>query len=278
LLGRVENPAELERLLNEAGSGPELEKLLSDFPKRSAAELEKSSVESLKKELKAKEEGGLERGASKHPGKYKNKKLVDAENNLVARTKAKDGHDVGVDVNGEPLVCTYCTLMRRDFVAELAVEGDKEIDAIKADMDIIDKMTDAEKQAEEYAKVEDRLKKYKEQKLPAPTIILNSKGVLYPKVSVEGYGEIPFPKGPYTPNNSSLLRPSFTDSYKLKFKDWWIKQGKPWPETPMGTKINIHHIKPLGHGGTNAFDNLVPLIQPIEHQPFTSWWASFKII
>jgi hypothetical protein len=178
LLGRVENPAELERLINEAGSGPELEKLLNEFPKKSAAELEKSSVESLKNELKAKEEPGadLEAGTSKHPGKYKDKKIIDAENNLVAKTKAKDGHDVGVDINGEPLVCTYCTLMRRDFAAELAVQGDKEIDAIKADMDIIDKMTDAEKQAEEYAKVEDRLKEYKDKKLQEPKKNVNLGG------------------------------------------------------------------------------------------------------
>jgi hypothetical protein len=55
----------------------------------------------------------------------------------------------------------------------------------------------------------------------------------------------------------------------------WLKQGRPWPNVPENGKINIHHIKPLAHGGDNCFDNLVPLIQPQQHQPFTSWWQSF---
>jgi RHS repeat-associated protein len=103
----------------------------------------------------------------------------------------------------------------------------------------------------------------------------NGNGVTYPSVSVEGYGEVPFPEGPYTPNNSAALRPSFTPSYKLQFKEWWIKQGRPWPSTPVGSFINIHHIKPLSKGGTNAFENLVPLVQPEQHQPFTNWWRSY---
>jgi hypothetical protein len=156
LLARVENPAELERLINEAGSGPELEKLLNEFPKRSAAELESSTVKSLKDELKVKEEGGggevVEGGASKHPGKYSNKKLVDAENNLVAKTKAKDGHDVGVDVNGEPVLCTHCDLLRKTFSKEL-----QKSESLTQWADRIDKYNNVEKQVQEYKKLEEQL-------------------------------------------------------------------------------------------------------------------------
>ncbi len=106
--------------------------------------------------------------------------------------------------------------------------------------------------------------------------ITNSKNTPYPKVVVEGYGEVPFPQGPYTPNNSSVLRTSFTAKYKADFKEWWISQGRPWPQVPEGSTLNIHHIKPLAQGGTNAFDNLVPLVQPEQHQPFTNWWRGFK--
>jgi len=106
--------------------------------------------------------------------------------------------------------------------------------------------------------------------------IFNSKGVPYPQVHVRGYGLVPFPKGPFLPNNSKVLRSSFTAQYKLQFKEWWIGQGRPWPIVPQGSTLNIHHIKPLSHGGTNTFDNLVPLIQPQEHQPFTNWWRNFK--
>lgn len=107
-------------------------------------------------------------------------------------------------------------------------------------------------------------------------IVLNSRGIPYPQVEIEGYGTVPFPKGPYTPNNSLLLRSDFTAAYKAEFKEWWLKQGYEWPTAPEGSTINIHHIKPLSKGGTNAFDNLVPLVQPEEHQPFTNWWRSYQ--
>ena len=105
--------------------------------------------------------------------------------------------------------------------------------------------------------------------------VVNSKGVAYPKVIVEDFGEVQFPKGPFTPNNSQVLRSQFTPKLKADFKDWWIQQGRSWPNVPEGSALNIHHIKPLGHGGTNSFDNLVPLIQPQQHQPFTNWWRGF---
>lgn len=93
------------------------------------------------------------------------------------------------------------------------------------------------------------------------------------EINVKGYGEVPFPEGPFTPNNSQTLRSQFTPKLKADFKSWWIQQGYPWPENiPEGSSINIHHIKPLSHGGANDFDNLIPLIQPEQHQPFTNWW------
>jgi HNH endonuclease len=55
----------------------------------------------------------------------------------------------------------------------------------------------------------------------------------------------------------------------------WEASGKPWPVAPEGSTINIHHIKPLSKGGTNSFSNLVPLIQPEQHQPFTNWWRAY---
>jgi len=99
----------------------------------------------------------------------------------------------------------------------------------------------------------------------------NSKGVKYPDVKVEGYGKVPFPDGPYTPNNSTSLRGKFSPTLKKQFKNWWIEQGRKWPDG----NVNIHHIKPLSKGGDNSFENLVPLLQPSQHQPFTNWWRNF---
>jgi RHS repeat-associated protein len=99
---------------------------------------------------------------------------------------------------------------------------------------------------------------------------VNSKGVKYPDIEVAGYGRVPFPDTPYSPNNT-YLRGQFTYTYKQQFKQWWADQGRPWPEGI----VNIHHIKPLQFGGTNAFENLVPLSYNI-HIEFTTWWQYFK--
>lgn len=50
-----------------------------------------------------------------------------------------------------------------------------------------------------------------------------------------------------------------------------LARDRAWPEG----EVNIHHIKPLSKGGLNSFENLVPLVQPDEHQPFTKWWRSY---
>jgi hypothetical protein len=106
------------------------------------------------------------------------------------------------------------------------------------------------------------------EKIPNPPI--NSKGDLYPQVDVEGFGQVPFPKDPFEPNNSRILRQDFTKELKGQFQEWWISKGRPWPEG----EINIHHIKPLSFGGDNSFDNLIPLSRS-DHQLFTNWWRNF---
>jgi RHS repeat-associated protein len=99
--------------------------------------------------------------------------------------------------------------------------------------------------------------------------MVNSNGVPYPKFFVSGYGNIPFPKGPYTPNNSGLRPSEFTVAFKERFKDWWLAQGRSWPSGA----VEIHHIQPLAHGGRNVFENLVPL-NPADHLIFTNWWRA----
>lgn len=50
-------------------------------------------------------------------------------------------------------------------------------------------------------------------------------------------------------------------------------KGAPYPEVEVAGYGEV--IKPLSKGGDNSFNNLVPLIQPDEHQPFTNWWRNF---
>ena len=115
--------------------------------------------------------------------------------------------------------------------------------------------------------------------LPA-TIIprpINSQGIAYPRIIVEGLGEVPFPQGPFPKTNPKALRSKFTTAYKASFKKWWTEtQGRPWPKPQSGEFVSIHHIKPLSRGGTNSFENLVPLIEQTQHIHFTRWWSTFE--
>lgn len=109
--------------------------------------------------------------------------------------------------------------------------------------------------------------------IPRP---LNTSGVPYPRIIVEGFGEVPFPKGPFPKTASAPLRKKFTTSYKKKFKTWWTDEmGRPWPTPQPGQHVSIHHIKPLSKGGSNSFENLVPLIEQTQHIHFTRWWYNY---
>ncbi len=111
----------------------------------------------------------------------------------------------------------------------------------------------------------------------------NRKGKPYPQVYINGYGYIPFPKGPYEINNS-IQRNEFTPSFKQRFKEWWISKGKPWPDGD----VNIHHIKPLSKGGDNSFEILYRLFSRISishlqtggeitHNRRRIKWREFKV-
>ena len=111
--------------------------------------------------------------------------------------------------------------------------------------------------------------------VPFSAGIFNSRGVPYLTVPVKGYGVVPFPKGPFTPYNNPILRPNFSYAFRQQFRAWWEAQGRPWPSPSPGSQIQIHHIKLLAHGGTNAFENLVPLDYRTQHILFNNWWSNF---
>lgn len=54
----------------------------------------------------------------------------------------------------------------------------------------------------------------------------------------------------------------------------WYDRGF---ETPPGgwAGYDIHHVQPREYGGTNDFDNLVPVPRDIHQQQFNPWWANY---
>lgn len=102
-------------------------------------------------------------------------------------------------------------------------------------------------------------------------------------------------------NKKALRYPRFTDSHANKVMsepartDWAVvdeskrvkwgstersnyikeyekKHGKPsfnWSD------MEIHHIKPRKYGGTNDFDNLIPLTKNFHRQTVNVWWTNY---
>ena len=100
----------------------------------------------------------------------------------------------------------------------------------------------------------------------------NSKNEPYPSVTDPRTGEeIPFPQGDISkvPKDQRVEWDNYT---RRDFIKEWYDRGFPKLDW---SKYDIHHILPRAFGGTNAFDNLVPLLRETEHTLFTKWWAGF---
>jgi hypothetical protein len=54
----------------------------------------------------------------------------------------------------------------------------------------------------------------------------------------------------------------------------WHERGLPEPEGGWG-KYDIHHIIPREYGGTNDFDNLVPVLRGDHQELFNRWWTGY---
>jgi hypothetical protein len=105
--------------------------------------------------------------------------------------------------------------------------------------------------------------------------VVNAKGVAYPRVLDPRTGEpIPappaglskVPKADRTPRGDARDRGAYIKEY--------YDRGYSTPEG--GWKpYDIHHIIPLEYGGTNDFDNRVPVDRTVHQQQFNPWWANY---
>ena len=55
----------------------------------------------------------------------------------------------------------------------------------------------------------------------------------------------------------------------------WIDRGYQVPDGGWGN-YDIHHIIPRERGGTNAFDNLVPVRREYHQTTINPWWAGYQ--
>jgi RHS repeat-associated protein len=99
----------------------------------------------------------------------------------------------------------------------------------------------------------------------------NQDGIPYPRHTVKGYGEVPFPSGEIKVTDPKPLRKQFR-GIKVEFRKWWYNKYGWFPSPDI---YDIHHVKPLSRGGTNDFDNLVPVKKGPDHNQFTTWWKKY---
>ena len=95
----------------------------------------------------------------------------------------------------------------------------------------------------------------------------------YPSVVDPRTGEdIPFPEGELSkvPKDE---RVEWDGGTRHDYIKEWKDRGYGNLPGDWGD-YDIHHIRPREYGGTNDFDNLVPLLREI-HKLFTKWWAGF---
>jgi RHS repeat-associated protein len=108
----------------------------------------------------------------------------------------------------------------------------------------------------------------------APQALLNRAGRLYPNVIDPRTGSaIPHP-GPGLSRVPVSERVPWGAQERGKFIKEWYDRGF---ETPAGgwSQYDIHHIRPREYGGTNAFENLVPLLRTVHQQEFNAWWRAY---
>ncbi len=55
----------------------------------------------------------------------------------------------------------------------------------------------------------------------------------------------------------------------------WYDRGYSTPERGWGD-YDIHHIMPREYGGTNDFENLVPVPRDVHQNEFNTWWRHYE--
>lgn len=104
---------------------------------------------------------------------------------------------------------------------------------------------------------------------------VNSRGEPYPEVTDPRTGEpIPSP-----PNDLEIVpqseRVNWTNSDRADFIREWHERGFAEPEGGW-SNYDIHHITPREYGGTNNFENLVPVERGIHQQELNPWWQFYE--
>jgi hypothetical protein len=104
--------------------------------------------------------------------------------------------------------------------------------------------------------------------------VVNRAGTCYPRV-IDPRTGAPMPApAPGLTKVPVAERVAWGKTERGAFIKQWYDEGF---ETPAGgwADYDIHHIIPHEYGGTNAFDNLVPVLRTTHQQEVNTWWRNY---
>jgi RHS repeat-associated protein len=104
--------------------------------------------------------------------------------------------------------------------------------------------------------------------------VVNANGVPYPEVLDPRTGEdIPSPTDQLS-KVSKDDRVQWGKAQRGQFIKEWYDRGYTTPDGGW-QDYDIHHITPREYGGSNDFDNLVPVLRGVHQQDFNNWWRNY---
>jgi hypothetical protein len=107
-----------------------------------------------------------------------------------------------------------------------------------------------------------------------PAVVLNRRGVPYPTIIDPRTGQaVSFPST--IVRTPAASRVAWGPAERQAFIAEWRRRGFADPPGGWGN-YDIHHITPREWGGTNAFENLVPVERTVHQQTVTPWWNNFS--
>lgn len=107
-------------------------------------------------------------------------------------------------------------------------------------------------------------------------VLTNKKGVIYPKIyDTHSKKEMSKPTEANMKKVAKKNKVKWNTSRRNTFRKAYIKKyGDPnfsW----KGEYTEVHHIIPREYGGTNAFNNLIPLPKEMHRSVVSPWWTAY---
>jgi uncharacterized protein YukE len=107
-------------------------------------------------------------------------------------------------------------------------------------------------------------------------VAVNKNNEPYPQIIDPRTGKpVEFPQGPLTKVPESQQSPPLDNNDRAQYWREYFGRGNKLPPGYTTNDYDLHHIRPREYGGTNDYDNLVPLRLDVHQEEFSNWWKNY---